>query len=136
MWLIARSPTVVRPPLAESGAGFAPISRLPFTSTDKGELENALALDLTGTTPFVGFIEKQSCGDALSRCSSLPVVADCATAVLQKTDNKIRNAIAFIVNPFTLSPGFNKDDQEDPHSEQWARDACRETAKTIQPKGT
>src|ERR1700679_3257352 len=134
MWLIARFPTVVRPPLAESGAGFAPISRLPFTSTDKGELENAFAFDRTGTTPFVGFIEKQSCGDLLARCSSSPAVADCATAVLQKTDNKSRNAIAFIVNPFESSPGFNNDDQEDPHSEQWARGGCRETGKTNRQK--
>src|ERR1700677_1420428 len=113
MWLTAKFPTIVRPPLAESGAGFAPISRLPFTSTDKGELENAFALDRTGTTPFVEFIVKQSYGDVLSRCSSWPVVADCATAVLQKTDNKSKNAIAFIASPFKSSPGSNHDDQED-----------------------
>jgi hypothetical protein len=120
---------MVRPPLAESGAGFAPTSRLPFTSTDKRELEKALALDRTGTTPFVGFIVKQSCGGVLSRCSSWLVVADCATAVLQKTDNKRRNATAFIVNPFKSSPGFNKDDPEVPIVSK-AHEGCRETSKS------
>src|SRR5271154_7557224 len=104
MWLTARFPTMVRPPLAESAAGFAPISRLPFSSTYKGESENAVALDRTGSTPFVGFILKQAIADVLSSRSTGLLIGDCATTPSQRTHNKkSRNASFFMVDPLKSS---------------------------------
>jgi hypothetical protein len=77
---------------------------LPFTSTFKGESENAVALDRTGITPFVGFILRQACAGFLSFRSSRPGIADCASAILQKTHNKTKNAMFFIVNPLKPNP--------------------------------